>query len=56
MRWWFLLSLPLFLMGLTVVWLVRRTPPGPAYNSFLALAGVHLLLFAVVFTVAAVLP
>jgi 1,4-dihydroxy-2-naphthoate octaprenyltransferase len=52
MTWWFLLSLPLLLMGLTIVWLVRRAEPGPAYNTYLALAGAQLLLFAVVFTLA----
>ena len=55
MDWWFWLAIPLFLLGLTIVRLVKRTEPGPAYNVYLALAGVHLLLFAVVFTVAAVI-
>ena len=48
-----LLSVPLFVLGLLVVRMVKRTPPGPAYNAYLAMAGVQLLLFAVVFTVAA---
>jgi 1,4-dihydroxy-2-naphthoate polyprenyltransferase len=53
MPWLFLLSLPWFLLGLTVVHLVKRTEPGPAYNGYLALAALQLLGFAVVVTIAA---
>lgn len=55
MRWWFLLSVPLFGFGLTILRMVKRTGPGPVYNAFLAMAGVQLLLFAAVFTVAALI-
>jgi 1,4-dihydroxy-2-naphthoate octaprenyltransferase len=55
MRWWFLLSVPLFGFGLTIVRMVKRSEPGPVYNSYLAMAGLQLLLFAAVFTVAAVI-
>lgn len=44
--------------GLVFAWFavarpVLRTPPSPAYNRFLALAGAQLLLFAVLFTLGA---
>jgi 1,4-dihydroxy-2-naphthoate octaprenyltransferase len=55
MQWWFLLSIPLFAFGVTIVRMVKRTEPGSAYNAYLAMAGVQLLLFAVVFTVAALI-
>lgn len=42
-------SLPVLLIGLRIIWGVFTLPPGPAFNRLLALAGVQLLLFAVVF-------
>ncbi|MDA0765424.1 MAG: 1,4-dihydroxy-2-naphthoate octaprenyltransferase [Verrucomicrobia bacterium] len=53
MPWLLLLSFPWFLLGLTVVHLVKRTEPGPAYNGYLALAALQLVGFAVVVTIAA---
>lgn len=51
-RWFFPLSLPWFFLGLWVVRAVRRSEPGPAYNLYLALAALQLVLFAVSLTVA----
>jgi 1,4-dihydroxy-2-naphthoate octaprenyltransferase len=55
MRWLFLLSVPCFLLGLTVVYLVRRTKPGPAYNFYLALGALQLVLYALAWTIAVVI-
>lgn len=52
---WIVASVPVFLLGLRIIWGVLTLPPGPAFNRLLALAGVQLLLFAAVFHVAAVL-
>lgn len=49
-QWLFVLSLPWFLLGLAVARGLRRTPPGPAYNLYLALAALQLVLFAVSLT------
>ena len=48
-------SLPVLLIGLRIIWGVLTLPPGPALNRLLALAGVQLILFAVVFHAAATL-
>lgn len=48
-------SLPVLLIGLRIIWGVFTLPPGPAFNRLLALAGVQLILFAVVFHTAATL-
>ncbi len=48
-------SLPVLLIGLRIIWGVFTLPPGPAFNRLLALAGVQLILFAVVFHGAATL-
>ena len=53
MPWLYLLSIPWFLLGLTLVHLVKRTEPGPAYNMYLALGALQLVSFAVVVTIAA---
>ncbi len=41
---------PLILGALIVRW-VKLTPPGPAYNKYLALSAIQLVLFAVAFTI-----
>lgn len=46
---WLFASLPVLLLGLRILWGVFTTPPGPAFNRLLALGGVQLILFAVVF-------
>lgn len=48
-------SLPVLLLGLRILWGVISTQPGPAYNRYLALAGVQLIIFAAAFHAAAVL-
>jgi 1,4-dihydroxy-2-naphthoate octaprenyltransferase len=48
-----LAGVPVFLLGLRIIWGVFTLPPGPAFNRLLALAGVQLILFAVVFHLAA---
>lgn len=50
-----LASLPVMVTGWWIIRGVRRLPPGPACNRLLALGGVQLLLFGVVFQVAAIL-
>jgi 1,4-dihydroxy-2-naphthoate polyprenyltransferase len=47
-------SAPVLLLGLRVLWGLMLTPPGPAYNRFLAMGGVMLLMFAAAFHLAAV--
>lgn len=47
--WWPLLTLPLALLIIVKIW---RTEPSPAYNKFLALSGLHLLLWTALFTTA----
>jgi 1,4-dihydroxy-2-naphthoate octaprenyltransferase len=42
---------PVFLIGLRIIWGVLTNPPGPAFNRLLALAGVQLVLFAVLFQI-----
>jgi len=54
-RWFPVLSVPWFLLGLSLVRSVKGSKPGPAYNFYLALAAVQLILFAIAFTVAAVI-
>ncbi|MFP6898138.1 MAG: 1,4-dihydroxy-2-naphthoate octaprenyltransferase [Roseibacillus sp.] len=51
-RWFFLLSIPWLLLGVGVIRAVSRAKPGPAYNFYLALAALQLILFAGAFTVA----
>ncbi|MBN8458773.1 MAG: 1,4-dihydroxy-2-naphthoate octaprenyltransferase [Verrucomicrobia bacterium] len=50
-----LAAIPVVLIGPLVLARLAKLPPGPAYNRLLALSGVQLLLFAVVFHVAAVI-
>lgn len=42
---------PVFLIGLRIIWGVMTNPPGPAFNKSLALAGVQLILFALLFQI-----
>ena len=53
--WWVWTGVPVLLLGLPILRGVLTLPPGPAYNRLLALGGVQLLLFAVVFHAAAAL-
>lgn len=46
-------SLPVLLIGMRIIWGVFTLPPGPGFNKLLALSGVQLVLFAVVFHLAA---
>jgi len=48
-------SAPVLLMGLRIVWGVISTPPGPAYNRYLAMGGIQLIMFAAAYHLAAVL-
>lgn len=45
---------PVLLLGLRILLGLITTPPGPAYNRYLAMAGVQLLFFALAFHLAAV--
>lgn len=47
--WWPLLTLPLAWFIVLKIW---RTEPSPAYNKYLALSGLHLLLWTALFTAA----
>ncbi len=51
--WFFLLSFPWFVVGVTCIRGVKSSLPGRHYNRFLAGAALQLVLFAVLFTVAA---
>jgi len=51
--WFFLLSVPWCAVGVTCICGVKASPPGRHYNRFLAGAALQLVLFAVLFTVAA---
>jgi 1,4-dihydroxy-2-naphthoate polyprenyltransferase len=44
-----LASLPVFMIGMRIIWGVLTLPPGSAFNRLLALAAVQLILFAAVF-------
>ncbi len=46
-------SLPVLLIGMRIIWGVFTLPPGPGFNRLLALGGVQLVLFVVVFHIAA---
>ena len=48
-------SLPILLLGMRIIWGVLTLPPGQAFNGLLALGGLQLILFAVVFHVTATL-
>lgn len=48
-----LAGVPVFMLGLRIIWGVLTFPPGPAYNKLLALGGVQLILFAAAFHLAA---
>lgn len=50
----FFASLPALLIGMRIIWGVFTLPPGPGFNRLLALGGAQLVLFAVVFHLAAV--
>ena len=45
---WFVIP---FLLGVMIVQRVKNTPPGRAYNKYLALAALQLILFATAFTI-----
>lgn len=57
--WWianghelaFAFPLPCLGLALGLIQWVRKTDPGPLYNRFLALSGLHLLLFALLFSI-----
>jgi len=49
-----LASVPVFMIGMRVIWGVLTMPPGPGFNRLLALGVVELVLFAVAFHVVAV--
>lgn len=51
-----LASLPVLLIGMRVMWGVLTQPPGPAFNRLLALGAIQLILFAILFHVAALMP
>lgn len=53
--WFFLLSVPWIVLGITLTRSIVRNPPGPLYNFYLALAALQLILFAVAFTVAVII-
>lgn len=44
---------PVFLIGLRIIWGVLTFAPGPAFNRLLALGGVQLILFAILFQICA---
>lgn len=46
-------SLPVMMIGMRIIWGVFTLPPGPGFNRLLALGGMQLVLFAVVFHLAA---
>ncbi len=46
---------PVFLIGLRIIWGVITTTPGPAFNRLLALGGIQLILFALLFHIACLL-
>ncbi|RYD22871.1 MAG: prenyltransferase [Verrucomicrobiaceae bacterium] len=48
-----LAGVPVFMLGLRILWGVMTFPPGPAFNKLLALGGVQLILFAAAFHLAA---
>jgi 1,4-dihydroxy-2-naphthoate octaprenyltransferase len=48
-------SLPVLLIGMRILWGVLTLPPGPGFNRLLALGGLQLILFAVLFHLAATL-
>lgn len=48
-----LASLPVFLLGARIVWSLLTEPPGPRSNRLLALGGLQLVFFAVLFHIAA---
>lgn len=54
-RWFFLISILWAALGLTILRELKKQPPGPAYNRFLAMAALQLILFAVCFTVVIVI-
>jgi 1,4-dihydroxy-2-naphthoate octaprenyltransferase len=49
----FFASLPVLLIGMRIIWGVLTMPPGPGFNRLLALGGAQLVLFALVFHLAA---
>jgi 1,4-dihydroxy-2-naphthoate octaprenyltransferase len=53
--WLAVAGLPIAGLGLRIFRGVRHQPPGPAFNRLLAMGGVLLLLFAVVFHAAALM-
>ena len=53
--WWVWAGVPVVLLGWPIMRGVQTLPPGPSYNRLLALGGLQLLIFAVVFHSVAVL-
>ncbi|MGC4016878.1 MAG: 1,4-dihydroxy-2-naphthoate octaprenyltransferase [Luteolibacter sp.] len=51
---WMIASAPVFLLGMRILFGLFTTMPGKAYNRYLAMAGVQLILFAAAFHVGAV--
>jgi 1,4-dihydroxy-2-naphthoate octaprenyltransferase len=49
----FFASIPVLLIGMRIIWGVFTQPPGPGFNKLLAMGGLQLVLFAVVFHIAA---
>lgn len=47
-------GVPVFLLGLRIIWGVLTLPPGPAFNRLLAMGGAQLVLFAAAFHITAV--
>lgn len=50
---WLIASIPVFLLGMRILFGILTQPPGPAMNRLLALAALQLIAFAAVFHVAA---
>jgi hypothetical protein len=46
-------SLPVFVIGMRIIWGVLTLPPGKDFNKLLAFAALQLILFAAVFHVVA---
>jgi 1,4-dihydroxy-2-naphthoate octaprenyltransferase len=46
-------SAPVMLLGVRIILGIMTTPPGPAYNKYLAFGGIQLLMFAAAFHIAA---
>jgi 1,4-dihydroxy-2-naphthoate octaprenyltransferase len=49
-----LASIPVFVIGMRIIWGVLTLPPGEGFNRILALGALELILFAAVFHTVAV--